>query len=211
MGSQLKFLAMRKVLAGLFVFAGMIAGIGLISRIWGENSPIWTMVLFVGLYLPMVFALAYFLFNLGVPRPWSPTAADIAHRLDEQGLLVAKQFRAVRALEVVDEFEDEGLSYLLELESGGVLFLSGQYLYGYDARTDRARAFPSTEFTLRVHKEKGHVVDIVCGGTLLEPELVATPFHDVDLKDGKAPEDGEIIRDRTFDEIKAYALRALLK
>jgi hypothetical protein len=203
----MKFPAMRKVFAGLFVFAGMIAGIGLISRIWGDDFPIWTMVLFVGLYLPMVFALAYFLFNLGVPRPWSPTAADIARRLDEQGLLVAEQFRAVRALEV-DEFEDEGLSYFLELESGGVLFLAGQYLYDYDART--SRAFPSTEFTVRRHKEKGNVVDIVCGGTVLEPELIATPFLDVDFQDGKVPEDGEIIRDRTYDEVKD-ALRALLK
>jgi len=203
-------MAMRKVLAGLFVFAGMLAGLGLIDRIWGDNAPSWTMVLFVGLYLPMVFALAYFLFNLGLPRPWSPTAADIARRLDEQGLLVAEQFRAVRALEV-DEFEDEGLSYFLELESGGILFLSGQYLYDYDARKDRSRAFPSTEFTVRRYKEKGHVVDIVCGGTVLEPELVATPFHDVDFKDGKVPEDGEIIRDRTYDEVKADALRALLK
>jgi hypothetical protein len=204
----MKLLAMRKVFAGLFVFVGMIAGLGLISRIWGDNPPIWAMVVFVGLYLPMVFALAYFLFNLGVRRPWSPTAADIARRLDEQGLLVAEQFRAVRALEV-DEFEDEGLSYFLELESGGVLFLSGQYLHDYDART--SRAFPSTEFTVRRHKEKGHVVDIVCGGTVLKPELVATPFHDVDFKDGKVPEDGEIIRDRTYDELKADALRALLK
>ena len=211
MGSQLKFLAMRKVFAGLFVFAGMIVGIDLISGIWGDTFPIWTMVLFIGLYLPMVFALAYFLFNLGVPRPWTLTAADIARRLDEQGLLVAEQFRAVRALEVVDEFDDEGLSYFLELESGGVLFLSGQYLYDYDARTDRSRAFPSTEFTVRLHKEKGHVVDIVCGGTVLEPEPVATPFRDVDFKDGKVPEDGEIIRDRTYDEIKAHALRTLPK
>jgi hypothetical protein len=202
---------MRKVFAGLFVFAGMIAGIGLISRIWGDNSPIWRMVLFVGLYLPMVFALAYFLFNLGVRRPWSPTSADIARRLDEQGLLVAEQFRAVQALEIVDEFEDGGLSYFLELESGEVLFLWGQYLYDYDARAGRSRAFPSTEFTVRRHKEKGHVVDIVCGGTVLEPELAATPFREVDFKAGKVPEDGEIIRDRTYDEIKAHALRALLK
>jgi hypothetical protein len=201
---------MRKVFAGLFVFAGMIAGIGLISRIWGDNPSIWTMVLFVGLYLPMVFALAYFLFNLGVPRPWSPTAADIARRLDEQGLLIAEQFRALRALEV-NEFEDEGLIYFLELESGGVLFLSGQYLYDYDARTDGSRSFPSTEFTVRLHKEKGHVVDIVCGATVLEPEVVATSLRDMGFKDGKVPEDGEIIRDRTYDEIKAHALRALLK
>jgi hypothetical protein len=113
---------MRKVLAGLFVFAGMLAWLALIDRIWGDNAPSWTMVPFVGLYMPMVFALAYFLFNLGLPRPWSPTAADIARRLDEQGLLVAEQFRAVRALEV-DEFEDEGFSYFIELESGVILFL----------------------------------------------------------------------------------------
>jgi len=200
----MKFLTMRKVFAGLFVFAGMIAGLGVIDRIWGDNAPSWTMFPFVGLYLPMVFALAYFLFNLGLPRPWSPTAADIARRLDEQGLLVAEQFRAMRALEV-DEFEDEGLSYFLELESGGILFLSGPYLYDYATRIDRSRAFPSTEFTVRRHKQKGHVVDIVCGGTVLEPELVATPFHDVDFKDGKVPEDGEIIRDRTYDEVKADA------
>ena len=199
---------MRKVFAGLFVFAGMIAGLGLISRIWGDNVPIWTMILFVGVYLPLVFALAYFLFNLGVPKPWNPTAADIARRLDEQGLLVSEEFRAVRALEV-DESEYEELSYFLELESGGVLFLSGHYLHDYDARTDRSRTFPSTEFTVRRHKEKGHVVDIVCGGTLLELELVATSLHDVGFS--KVPENGEIIRDRTYDEVKAHAQRALLK
>ena len=57
----------------------------------------------------------------------------------------------------VKEFEDEGLHYFLELTDGRVLVLSGQYLYDYeaisdDSETNRPRAFPCSEFTLRRHK-----------------------------------------------------------
>ena len=43
----------------------------------------------------------------------------------------------------MEELEDEGVSYFLELDDGAVLFLSGQYL------DEDESPFPCTEFIVR--------------------------------------------------------------
>ena len=71
----------------------------------------------------------------------------------------------------MEEFEDEGLHYFIELVDGRVLFLSGQYLYDYepisdDPESNQPRSFPCTEFTVRRHKNDGCVVDLLRAGTV---------------------------------------------
>ncbi len=202
---------MRVVFAGLFIFVGMIAGLGLVSHFFGDNFPIWVMVLLIGLYLPVVFAMAYFLFNVGAPRPWSPTQADIARKLDEQGLLTRETLKAARVFDVSDFDDDEGPNYFLELEDGGVLFLTGFYLYRLRPSVESTGTFPCTEFTLQRDKVKGQVVDIVCAGVPLPPVVISAPLYDVDFKPGAVPADGEIIRDRTYDELMATISQAVAK
>src|SRR5262245_54676780 len=135
---------MRVIFAGLFVFIGMVVGIDLISYGWRDKEPAWPWVIFVGIYVPLVILAAYVLFNLGVPRPWNPTPEDVARKLDEQGLLTRETLYATRALQI----DDEGPSYLLELIGGGVLFLSGYYLFRIATPRKDTGTFPCTEFTL---------------------------------------------------------------
>ena len=54
------------------------------------------------------------------------------------------------------------------------------YLYDYeaisdDSETNRPRAFPCSEFTLRRHKTESYVAEIRCRGSVLEPEVMAPP------------------------------------
>lgn len=112
--------------------------------------------------------------------------------LENQGLITSAQFKVRRALEV-EETEDEGPHYYLELDDGSVLFLSGQYLYDYE--------FPFTKFVIKRHKVKGYVLEVITGGIPLEPEKMAHAFSIKDWRSETLPEDGDIIRDITFDEI----------
>jgi len=104
--------------------------------------------------------------------------------------------------------EDEGLHYYLELDDGRVLFLSGQYLYDYepDAELARPRKFPCTEFTVRRHKDEGWVADIVCGGTVLEPDVVLHPFRVKAWRTNAVPGDGQVLSDARYGELKRARL-----
>lgn len=140
---------------------------------------------------------------LNYPR-W-PRRAMVNHFADEleaQGLLVCTSFRADRAFRV-DEFNEEGPHYFLELENGGgILHLCGQYLYAYEPFDGLRRHFPCTEFTVRRHAEAGHVVDLICGGLVIEPEVEAPPYREQDFKQRKVPEDGVILGGVDFDELR---------
>lgn len=112
----------------------------------------------------------------------------------------------------VEEFEDEGSHYFLELADGSVLFLSGQYLYGYEPLESRSeivrlRRFPNTEFTIRRHSVKRYVVDILCTGSVIEPEVLAPVFDTDDFGTDRIPSDGQIITDRSFEDLKARRLK----
>ena len=123
--------------------------------------------------------------------------------LEDRGLLASTEYHATRAFGV-EEFEDEGLSYFLELTDGRVLFLSGQYLYEYEpgAKEKRPRAFPCSDFSVRRHKTEKYVVDLQCRGRVLEPEAIAKPFSESDWEEGRLPEDGEVIANMTYDAVK---------
>jgi len=133
-------------------------------------------------------------------------------KLEEDGLLIHQTLRARRAFQV-DEFEDEGSSYFIELEDMSVVFLTGQYLYQYEPRPEsrnspaRLRSFPSTEFTIRRHKENGFAVDISCQGEVIEPEVLAPSFDEEDFRRDLMPEDGAILREKTYDQIKNERLK----
>jgi hypothetical protein len=130
--------------------------------------------------------------------------------MEEQGLLVYAEFRARRAFEV-EETEDEGLHFFVELEDGAVLYLNGQFLYEYvpddEPECRQERQFPCTEFTTVRHRDYGYVVDLVCRGDAFAPEILAPAFTRADYGQGTAPADGDVIRHRAYDEIKAERLR----
>ena len=202
---------MRLIAAALFVCSGVPIVIWLLSAL---GLPPWTVAGSV-IFAPLWVALAYWLFAPRGPAPLDrKTAEQHLRELEERDLLESMAFRATRAFEV-EEFEDEGLHYFLELADGRVLFLTGQYLYEYEPTADepvedqpRSGSFPCTEFTIRRHKTEGYVADIVCGGSVLEPEVLAPSFGAKVWEPGAIPEDGQIFTDVTYDEMMRRHLDA---
>lgn len=203
---------MRLIGAGLFVFSGLLALVGILeSQNVFDRAPSWLAGAGISACMLVLSAVALWLFN---PRGSDPfgrkSAEEHLRELEQRGLLESAEFRAARAFGV-EEFEDEGLHYFVELTDGRVLFLSGQYLYDYEPITDdpalnQPRKFPCSEFTVRRHKTEGYVVEIVCGGTVLEPESIAPPFGRRDWRENRIPEDGQVISETTYDELKRMRL-----
>jgi hypothetical protein len=189
--------------------AGLLLGAGAPNGSPGMEPGVLS-GLYYGVALPvlllfMVLIARYFIVRFGHGRNnW--TGEDFIQHLEESGLLVDEQYRATRAF-AVEEFEDEGSAYFVELEDGRVLFLMGQYLYDYepiedDPELNQPRIFPCTEFTLRRHREEGYVADLVCTGEPFEPEVTVAPFGEEIYEKGGVPEDGEIVEGRSYEELK---------
>ena len=202
---------MRVVVAGLLVVGGtgaIVLGLG--SRFPGIPPELLGLAGSVVMILLCLGALV--LFN-SFASPFSGSAEDHIRTMEEKGSLTSADLQATRAFGV-EEWEDEGPHYFLELVDGAVLYLNGQYLMDYEPLEDdeddygpRPRLFPCTEFTVRRHVKGGYVVDIDCRGAALEPEVLAPTFSPEEFRRGAVPKDGEIIRDRSYDEIKAERMR----
>lgn len=138
---------------------------------------------------------------LNYPRlPRQAMVNDFADELEARNLLNSSTFRAERAFRV-DEFNEEGPHYFLELEDGGILHLSGKYLYEYEPLDGSPRHFPCTEFALRSHAETGYVVDLICGGLIIEPEVEAPAYSAADFAQHRIPQDRTILHNVSFDEL----------
>ncbi|HMV47459.1 MAG TPA: hypothetical protein PLD20_28605 [Blastocatellia bacterium] len=200
---------LRLILAGLIFWAGLAICVLIAGAIFPDTvSPTW-----IGFGLAFVASCMFYavdmLFN--PPKSSAEQRQDYVQRLEQKSLLESASFQARRAFQV-EEFEDEGSSYFLELEDGAVLFLSGQYLYEYepiadDPELDPSRRFPCTEFTVKRYRQQGYCVDLICAGTVLEPEVLAPPFSEKDFREDRVPEDGQIITDRTYDALKQERLQ----
>ena len=163
--------------------------------------PVWMLTSIAILALFVLFVLAIAIFKPSMQRR-AEWRRDEIRKLEEQGLLTAAEFHAKRAFQI-EELEDEGSHYFIELQDGAVLFLSGQYLYDYEV----PRCFPCTDFVVRRHATKGFAVDVQCSGKTLEPEVIAPPLdEDVGLRPD-AYQDGDVIRDLSYDALKAECLR----
>ena len=58
--------------------------------------------------------------------------------------------------------------------------------------------------TIRRHKEQRYIViEIRCGGKVLEPECLAPAFTKAYFRGDRIFEDGEVITDQTYEAIKA--------
>ena len=115
---------------------------------------------------------------------------------EKLGLLVGEDFSARRVFEV-EEYEDEGLHFFLELEDGRVLFLCGQYLYDYqevsdDPELNQRATFPCAKFAVRRHKTEHWVHSIIRHGPYLKPEAKLPHYSKAYQKAFGFPSDGEI-------------------
>lgn len=205
---------MRALFAGLFSFVGLLVCVCLIFHYFPNGfGPPWLMGIFFSIVLLVLAGVSFFIFN---KKGFPPTVLgksfeEQVAELDRQGLLVSETFQATRSFQV-EEFEDEGLHYFIELADKGVLYLNGQYLYDYEEITDdpevnQPRKFPCSQFSIRRHKTDGYVVDITCSGNLLIPECMAPPFDRGDAKRGLIPEDGQIFKNQSYEQLKTERLK----
>ena len=200
---------MRLLLAGLSVVICTLMAVGLFSTLFPKAPPSVISPVMVLIFFGLVIA-AMATFNRVRPGKRYDSAIA-ASELEAQGLIIDQPFKATRSFQV-DEFEDEGSHYFLELEGGKVLFLSGQYLYDYEPvmkgnEVVRPRVFPNSEFVIRRHKTKGFLVHLGYTGSVLEPEAVAPPFDADDFGTNRIPWDGQIITDKTFDQLRVERLK----
>ena len=138
-------------------------------------------------------------------------ADKVLERLKTTDQLTSISYQAVRAFQV-EEFEDEGSIYFVELADGSVLFLCGQYLYDYEPNDDdpshpQSRRFPCTDFTVHRRKTEDWVAEIDCQGSVLESEVLTPAFAKDRILHGSIPGDGDIFSDRTYDQLKRDLLR----
>lgn len=129
-----------------------------------------------------------------------------------KGELEQRTFHARRAFEVA-ECGDEGLHYFIELADNSILYLTGQYLYDFapisdDPELEQPRLFPCTEFVISRDKNRDYFIQIDCKGTVIEPECITPPFSSKDHQQGRVPDDGDIITDVSYDELKSQRLAA---
>ena len=202
---------MRALLAGIFVMGCLMAFVMAMSSSYpGEHWPWWSNAAGIAVLVTSLVA-ALFLFNRAGMRPvMGRSHEQIMAELREKDLVVSASFHARRAFQQ-EEFEDEGVHYYLELTDGRTLYLNGQYLYEWepiddDPELNQPRKFPCTEFTVLRHRTAGHVVDILCAGEVLEPEGTAPHFSRA-AGDREIPEDGDIITNRSYEEIKRARFR----
>lgn len=196
---------MRAILAGLFVYGTTVVIGVMLANALDKEAPLAVVASISAIVFLLLLFVSFFLFNLG--DNWS---AGTLESLEGKGLVISTEYAAKRAFQI-EEFEDEGLHYYLELEDGSLLYLTGQYLYDYevpeedrdDSSLDPCTVFPGTRFTLRRHKNDGYVLELTPAGTPLWPEehFPFPSLKQLDIRD-LLYGDGDIITDVTFDEMK---------
>jgi hypothetical protein len=95
----------------------------------------------------------------------------------------------VSAAVALEESEDEGLHYFLQVAEDRTLFLSGQYLY---EPVDAGR-FPSTKIRLYWHRTAGITYGVQCLGTPLPPLSTVTASTDIGMERADRPEDRQVL------------------
>lgn len=101
----------------------------------------------------------------------------------------------------VEEFEDEGLGYYLNIGNGKVFFVQGQYLYDEDGDGKAQMKIPSTSMSVTRSSLSKIVLDIKLLGEYLTPSHTNPPFTVEDFKNNRVPEDGTIL-EVDFESLK---------
>lgn len=205
----------RILMAGFFVYGCIIAGIVWTAGYYDQPDRPWWVEHMPKLMIALPLTVAMVVFNRSGYRPGFRRTSLEEHinELDAKGEISRESFQARRAF-AVEEIEDEGSHYYVELVDGRVLYLNGQYLYDYEPIVDepelnQARLFPCTEFVVLRHKQDGYVLRIECAGSVIEPEVTTAPFTRMEMRDGIGiPEDGEIFPGRPYDALKRRRLAA---
>lgn len=106
---------------------------------------------------------------------------------------------SVRSIIEIEEQDDEGMFFLLEVGENQTLCLRGQYLY----ESTESGLFPSPEIKVFWNKRLGFTYGVEGNGNKLEPSQVLPPLS-IDQWDFELmPEDREIINKNISEVVKA--------
>jgi hypothetical protein len=125
----------------------------------------------------------------------SPLERDI-----QENEIEVLQCSAVEAIEL-EQLEEEGLAFFLDLENRDILFVEGDYLYelawGEDPgdhvdldEVEKEGRFPNRHFQLIRAPHSGHVFQIVCLGQRLPPSRRIDP----ETLETHLPKNGQIFK-----------------
>lgn len=137
------------------------------------------------------------------PEKQAQVESDTIDSALEKGLIKTIEYSISEGVEI-EEFEDEGLHYLLSISPTKTLSLFGQYLYPYG----ELASFPSTKLRLFIHKENNLCYGVECIGDKLESvPLLGSPTSDA-WEAGVVPYDLDIIEkpiSEVVSEIQKHA------
>ena len=197
---------MKLILAGLFVYAGIVIVGVMLADPARRISPFIDYFATITAFISLLTA-ALVIFNF--PRKRLKTGQA---KLQEQGLLIATDYHAMRAFRV-EGYDDKGSHYFIELIDKTVLYLNGPYLDNYEPTYENDSApqpspFPSTKLQVRRHPGASCAIDVVCAGDPLpleasiDIETITPPSPKNDCLHGITLSDGLIISTTSYGKIK---------
>ncbi len=144
-------------------------------------------------FIPMTLISAFATFKI---YKYESVEFKLAKEALENGTATVYKIKTSRIFRRKDP-EDFGPHYYIDLGTDGqykTLFIWGQYLMDFKRKT-----FPCTEFEL-VKTKQGLVTDLIPGGQYLKPERTLRAYSMKDYRDGKVPDDGQLLK-VSIDEI----------
>ena len=120
------------------------------------------------------------------PGKQLPTTSMLAAL--EDGSLASADYEVAEVVEV-EELEDEGLHFLMDIGQGRTLFLSGQYLY----EPVKAGRFPSTRIRVFWHAQAGLTYGVQSFGDRLLPSRKLAPPSLKAIESGAFPSDRDVL------------------
>ncbi|MCA6408301.1 MAG: hypothetical protein IM574_08720 [Cytophagales bacterium] len=141
-------------------------------------------------FIPMIIVSAFATYKI---YKFESDGFKLAKEDLDSGTVTVYNIKTSRVFEREDP-EDFGPHYYIDLGTDGdckTLFIWGQYLMDF--------TFPCTEFEL-VKTKRGLVIDLIPGGQYLKPERTLKAYSMKDYKEGKVPDDGQLLK-ITLDEI----------
>ena len=148
----------------------------------------------------------YIAFPIVALKAWPTKESPGSHSMEgalTDGTLESADFEVNEVVQI-QEYEDAGLHFLLDIGSGKTLFLSGQYLY---SAVDAGR-FPSNR--IRVYWNAAHGITYgvqSLGDRILPSQMVPPPAQEV-VDDGVLPSDRDVIGQSIQDVLQALSRNA---
>lgn len=158
------------------------------------------------LLIAVSFGLAYVVFPAILLQVWPAPKGKKSKSMQDalwDGELLTVEYEA-RAIAQIEEMEDEGLHFLVTIESGQTLCLSGQYLYGPVERN----AFPSERIRVFKNRVTGLFYGIEPLGKLFDTWAIYDPFTAERAKSDFMIQDGELYSQSIVEIVAILGLQA---